>query len=294
MNKEILDFYKQTSLYTDLGLYKTFAKNLTNDINELCLLQRKQIIHPFEFDRNSIFYTENQNDNIPVYYKKFEDDLFPTAISMIAELLRRDKHYNYNRKTKDKLHVTCRGQALLLTSILKAKGIPARVRSGFAYYTSEIKDVADDHCIVEYYNKKEKRWILVDPDMHDYDDNLTINVNDLNPKDYVFAAEAYLKIRKGEYKEKNIYYASTPYEYGLKAAIRILHYDFNNLMNNEIFYTHLPQYLIDNKLILNEKELKELDILANLMLNPNENFYKLKNIWETNDKYRKIKRGFSQ
>ncbi len=31
--KEILEFYKKTSLYTDLGLYKDFARNLPNDIN---------------------------------------------------------------------------------------------------------------------------------------------------------------------------------------------------------------------------------------------------------------------
>mgnify|MGYP000307393463 CR=1 FL=1 len=46
MDNKILDFYKQTSLYTDLGLYKDFMSNLTDNINELCVLQRKQIIHP--------------------------------------------------------------------------------------------------------------------------------------------------------------------------------------------------------------------------------------------------------
>ena len=48
MKEEILNFYKRTSLYTDLGLYKNFAINLPNDIKELCLLQRNQIIHPFD------------------------------------------------------------------------------------------------------------------------------------------------------------------------------------------------------------------------------------------------------
>lgn len=39
-NKEILDFYKQTSQFTDLDYYKEFVKNLSNDIEELCVLQR--------------------------------------------------------------------------------------------------------------------------------------------------------------------------------------------------------------------------------------------------------------
>ena len=45
----LFNFYKQTSLFTDLGFYKTFAQNLTNDINELCILQRKQMIHPVAY-----------------------------------------------------------------------------------------------------------------------------------------------------------------------------------------------------------------------------------------------------
>ena len=48
VTKEILNFYKKTSLYTDLGLYKDFARSLPNDIKELCYLQRHQIIHPFD------------------------------------------------------------------------------------------------------------------------------------------------------------------------------------------------------------------------------------------------------
>lgn len=54
MNNKILDFYKQTSLYTDLGLYSNFMKNLTDNIDELCVLQRKQIIHPVAFDNLNI------------------------------------------------------------------------------------------------------------------------------------------------------------------------------------------------------------------------------------------------
>ena len=42
---EILEFYKQTSLYTDLGLYKEFAKSLTDDIDELCILQNSSSLN---------------------------------------------------------------------------------------------------------------------------------------------------------------------------------------------------------------------------------------------------------
>ena len=34
------DFYILTSEFTELGFYREFARNLPDDINELCLLQR--------------------------------------------------------------------------------------------------------------------------------------------------------------------------------------------------------------------------------------------------------------
>ena len=45
MEKEMLEFYKKTSYFTDLGYYKDFAKNLPDNIEQLCILQRMQIIH---------------------------------------------------------------------------------------------------------------------------------------------------------------------------------------------------------------------------------------------------------
>ena len=42
--QKLLEFYRKTSLYTDLGFYKEFAKNLPEEIEKLCLLQRHQII----------------------------------------------------------------------------------------------------------------------------------------------------------------------------------------------------------------------------------------------------------
>ncbi len=51
IDKNILSFYKKTSPYTDLGLYNDFAKNLPDNIEELCLIQRKQIIHPIAFKK---------------------------------------------------------------------------------------------------------------------------------------------------------------------------------------------------------------------------------------------------
>ncbi len=288
-NKKILEFYKKTSAYTDLGYYKEFAKKLTNDINELCILQRIQIIHPFAFFEKDIRKKKDcfwgDMTKVPETRLQYEDDIFPTAQSMLAELLRKNPDYTKEREAKDKIHVTCRGEAILLASILKAKGIATRVRSGFAEYI-KYDGIYYDHWITEYFDEKENRWKLVDADEHCPDHEMGFDLNDIPYDKFLFGANAYLGVREGKYEEKTIYYASDPVTLGLKASLRCLFYDFHSLMNNEIIFLHLPKYIQDKKLELSEEEYKELDNLATLMLNPNENFEKLQDIWNNNIKFR--------
>ncbi len=289
MNNEVLNFYKQTSLYTDLGLYKNFMKNLPDDINDLCILQRKQIIHPVAFDIPNIRKQSNcfwgDMTKVPITRLDYEDDLFPTAISMISELLRKDKTYSVNRKAEDKIHVTCRGEAILLAATLKAKGYSARVRSGFAPYI-KYDGVSYDHWITEYYDEIKQRWVLVDADEHCPDHEMGFDLNDIPRNKFIFGAEAYLGMRTGKYKTEEIYYASDPATLGLKASIRGLFYDFHSLMNDEIIFLHLPKYIQDKNFELSEEEYIELDNLAELLLEPDKNFDKILDIWNNKSKFR--------
>lgn len=289
MEKEILEFYKKTSSFTDLGYYKDFAKNLPEDIEQLCLLQRMQIIHPVVFRDNEIrnkkYCFWGDMTKVPIARLEYEDDIFPTAQSVIAELLRKNPNYTIKREAKDKVHVTCRSQAILLTSILKAKGIPARARSGFAEYI-HYDGIYYDHWITEYFDEKEDRWRLVDADEHCPDHEMGFDLNDIPYDKFLFGANAYLSVRKNKCNPETILYASDPPTLGLKATIRGLFYDFHSLMNDEIIFLHMPKYIQDKKFELSEEEYEELDNLANLMLNPNENFSKLQEIWNNTSKFR--------
>lgn len=290
--KEIIEFYKKTSLYTDLGLYTDFARNLPNDIKQLVKLQRMQIIHPIIIWNNLQDAWWDNLEKVPKTSIIFEDDVLPTAQSMIAELLRRDNNYSTNRKVEDKIHVTCRGEAILLASILKAKGIPARARSGFAEYLRH-DGIYYDHWVTEYYNDEEKRWILVDADNQWGDTKIEFDLNDIPRDKFLFGAAAYLNLRKKNINEKNILYASDPVTIGLPAAIRVLFFDFHALMNDEIIFDFVLRYVLEKNFNLNEAELKELDELANLMLEPDSNFNRLCDIWNNNLKYRIMAGGLN-
>lgn len=295
MNQKIIDFYKATSPFTELGLYRDFAKNLPDDINELCLLQRMQTIHPVgllnpatRMDKDGFWGNLSE---IPLTRLNFEEDWFPNALSMFAELLRLNPEYSKNRSAKDKIHITCRCQAIMLAATLKAKGIPARVRSGFAPYIKEDGENRD-HWITEWYDEKSERWILTDADIH-LDPGINFDPNDLPREIYLTGPQAYLKLRHGELKEKQVSFASWPVTYGLAAAIRGFFYDFHCLMNQEIIFLHQPEYVVFKDFKLSEEEYMELDRLAELLSAPEENFEKLREIWEKEQKFRILRGGMN-
>lgn len=259
MKHEILEFYKKTSAYTNLGYYKDFAKNLPDDIEELCLLQRMQIIHPVAFKDKQIRMKKDcfWGDMTKVAITRLEDeeDIFPTAQSILAELLRKNPNYYKNREAKDKIHITCRGQAILLTSILKAKGIPARARSGYAEYI-HYDGIYYDHWITEYFDEKENRWKLVDADEHCPDHEMGFDLNDIPYDKFLFGADAYLGIRKNKYIPNTIVHSSNPPIFGIKASIKGLFYDFHSVMNHEIAFRYIPQYIKIRNLKCRKKNIK--------------------------------------
>jgi hypothetical protein len=60
----------------------------------------------------------------------------------------------------------CRDFTLLLVSILRHQGIPARARCGFGAYF--LPGHYEDHWVCEYWNAAQARWVLVDAQLDDF------------------------------------------------------------------------------------------------------------------------------
>lgn len=294
--KKQLIFYLQTSTYTYLGPYTEFVQKLPDDLEKLCTLQRMQTIHAKEFfdDKNIRKDKNNANGDmtkIPVDRMNNEEDIFQTAINIFAELLRRNSKYTVNRKAKDKINLVCRGYALMLASTLKAKFIPARVRVGFAKYHE--KNIYDDQWNVEYYDLEQKRWIMVDVTSLGSENKVKDNALDIPKNQFITAAEAWKNIRNNKFNEKEKIVDTGGYE-GIKAAWLQLMNDFSCLMNNERSFLFQPSYMYeckDNYYYIRDftdKELIELDELADLMLENDNNLDKLYKLYNSEPKYRKL------
>lgn len=276
MREDILNFYKETSMYTNyIGFYDYF-KSLPDDLEELRKLIRKNIIHRVDLLKAFLTNDEAITKHYPWYRNRCDDDVLLTAPAMMAELFRQDQRGLTNdRKVEDMIVVTCRYVSVLTASILKAKGYSVRVRSGFAPWIRE--NEACDHWICQYYNHNEQRWVDYDVDEEVHDDP---------SKKLIMAAEAWLDVRAGK-KECN-YFVHGSCLKGLPMLARSIFFDFHALMNDEISYLFFPTYIDTNEEFFNlsTDELKELDDLATLLLDPDKNFDEIKYLFRNDQKLR--------
>ena len=289
MNKTILNYYLQFSTFTNPGCYKEFLKSLPDEISELGNLICHQVIHRVTLKNGNTGENADKKygdmTQFPWYRLRCDDDVLMTTVSMIAELLRLDdRGFKKDRGVKNKIVVTCRYVSVLMSSILKSKGIPARCRSGFAPYC--LPGISGDHWINQYWKEKENRWVTFDAD--GFFENLGFSQFDIPDDKFDWAAKAWLSVRQGKTDGKQFVYADGKGTRGLKSVIRAIFYDFHALMNNEISYEFQPSYISNKFDRLTESDFREIDELAGLLLNPDENFDKLIETWNTKKKFRKL------
>ncbi len=285
MNDTIRNHYLQFSTFTNAGAYREYLQTLPDDLAELGRLVCRQVIHRVTLRNGNTGANSDQKygdmERYPWFRLRCEDDVLMTAVALIAELFRLDpRGLVSDRPVENKLVVTCRYVAVLMAAILKSKGIPARCRSGFAPYC--LPGISADHWINQYWNETEQRWVTLDAD--GFFDHLEFNQFDIPESQFDWAAQTWLSIREGKTDGRHFVYAGGIV--GLEAAIRAIFYDFHSLMNNEISYKFQPSYVANKFANLSEADLREIDELARLMLDPDNHFDRLRELWETRRKFR--------
>ncbi len=291
LNQKLRDHYLSFGTFTYPGLYKQELSALPDDIRELGLLVRKNIIHRTTLAAGNVGTNADMRfgdmTKMP-WWRQPDDDTLTTAVAMLAELHRLDgRGLVDDRAAENKIIVTCRYVSILMASILKAKGIPARVRAGNAPYFEEGQ--SDDHWINQYWDDKQGRWITID-----VDGSLSL-VEDFDPYDmpdanFDFPAKAWLDVRAG--KVKPDYFYNAAHVGGLVVVAWSLFYDLHSLMNDENIYLHIPAPVRLHEFPkLTEEQLNEIDNLAELMLDPDAHFDELQEIFDTKKEWRLFSGG---
>ena len=292
MRADILDHHRAYSTYTNPGLYEArLREDVPDDVRQIGLLVRKSLIHRTTLAAGNTGTNADRrygDVNRVSWWRQPEDDVLVTAAGMLAELYRRDaRGFVLDRAPENKLVLTCRFTAILVATILKAKGIPARVRSGNSTFGGG--DTSGDHWITQYWDAAQDRWISVDADASL---NLAgkLDPYDLPPGGFDFPADAWPAIRAGR-MDANRFTNDRPAR-GAIVVLWSLFYDFHCLMNDEVIYLHKPAFGADDRFArLTEAELARVDSLARLMQQPDDHFDELRAIWDTEVDFRLVEGG---
>lgn len=185
-----LDFYATQGAMSDPRKYAGLLDDLPRDIPSLVRVVQGLLVHVFWAERYGLPLSDErkQEVNIRSAAREFERilELDPAPFTVARPLEKR-------------LVANCRDFTLLLTSMLRHQGVPARARCGFGTYF--LPNHYEDHWVCEYWSAAEQRWVMVDAQLDEFQHKaLGIQFNSLNmpPLQFVTGGWAWTQCRAGK------------------------------------------------------------------------------------------------
>jgi hypothetical protein len=181
-----LSRYTKQSWVTDPGSYAHLYRDLPDDLADLCRAVQGLLVHY----RGSATIPADR-------LREIDTRRVEVMLARIMELDSRP--LALPRPLKARLVGCCRDYAVLLCSILRCRGVPVRVRFGFATYFEP--DFMPDHVVAEYWNRKDGRWVLVDAELSEETcrrKGINFDPRDLPRDRFLLAGNAWQLCRKGD------------------------------------------------------------------------------------------------
>ncbi len=125
--------------------------NLPTEVAELCKVVQGLILHIFWADQYGVTLPPQRQEEVQLRF--------------VARQLERIVALDPRPLTEARLPETrlvgnCRDFSVMLTTMLRRQGVPARARCGFGAYF--MPNHFEDHWVCEYWNAGQGRWVLVD------------------------------------------------------------------------------------------------------------------------------------
>lgn len=217
--QHVLDYYRVPGEITNLEKHSAFIKWLPDDIGAVYQVVQGLIVHDMWVSHYGAKYDV---DHEYPQNNAYMEDLLDKALELDGSSLAIPRH------PRDRVIACCREFATLMTAILRAKGIPARSRCGFAAYFGW-DGKYEDHWVCEYWDGLQ--WIMSDPQLDPFQQGSLVdwamnsgqNVSEkielikgfnprrLRPGDFLTAGRAWKLCR-----EK----AANPEDFGISCPIR--------------------------------------------------------------------------
>ncbi|MFC0005466.1 transglutaminase-like domain-containing protein [Micromonospora siamensis] len=196
-----MEDFDRPGRFTDAGAYAPLLDALPADLAGIARAGHGLLIHEHHTQRYGVNLSDTNRQTV--------------HLRSVAELLARiversDRPLDVPREPQRRVAGVCRHFTLFLVSVLRARGVPARARCGFADYLAEGR--YEDHWVAECWDAGRQRWTLVDGQLDERQRDLfgiDFDVTDVPRDRFVVAGEAWLRCRAG---------GADPDAYGLAAA----------------------------------------------------------------------------
>jgi len=268
MGTNHLDRFRHFSTYSDPGGYAFLYEGLPTTPEGISQIIHTQLIHPAAARATGIKLTNEQE----------RDELNLLTVTEILTKLqqRRPTGLSTDRKPDQRVVTNCRGHALIMASVLKSQGVPARLRCGFAPYLMD--GFSCDHTVLEAWI--DERWRLMDADAtNEYvrDRGYNFDVYDMPPEMFNLAGEAWLRARQrlDPAERYGIPDGRRGWPFLHTALIR----DMLALFGQEVAVWTRPQF----KSMPDEEVQPTLDRIAELTAKPDQNWDELKQLYRMID-----------
>jgi hypothetical protein len=187
--EDLLANYSKPGVFTGLGAFAAQIDQLAGDVASLARTVQGLLIHE----------GLAQAYGVTLPSRRIEEKQLHGAVAMLERAASLDdRPIDRARAPEDRVVGVCRHFATLFVACLRRRGVPARVRCGFATYFAPGEHV--DHWVGEYWNAGEERWVLVDAQVDDLQREMfKIELNTLDvPRDrFLVAGDAWRMCRNG-------------------------------------------------------------------------------------------------
>lgn len=188
--EEALTFYLKPGPMTDAGATELLPGGQVLDIARLRDIVQGLMVHIFWAQRYGLGLSETRQAEVQL--RRVSEKL--ACIQALDP-----RPLDQARPLETRLVGNCRDFTVLMVTLLRAQGIPARARCGFGRYF--LPGHFEDHWVAEYWDRVAGRWVLVDAQL----DGLMIerlqvafDPLDLPAGAFVNGAEAWKLCRDGQ------------------------------------------------------------------------------------------------